>query len=209
MGLIDTIKNENQASNQDRAKAMTFLRHHLGDGLKMEYLTIKDPLILLNNLKERYDHLKMVVLPQTHYVWTHLRLRDFKNITDYNSAMFRIKPQLNLCGENIADHDMSEKTFFTFFALSMLLQQKYREMGFKKYSELISYVLVAEQHNDLLMRNHEIRPPGTVPFPEVNAAHFHQIRREKRLDPSRGRGRGRGRYFNQDDRLVINNEPQH
>ncbi|KAF3620240.1 hypothetical protein FXO38_32476 [Capsicum annuum] len=46
MGVVDIIKNENQASNQDRAKAMIFLRHHLDEGLKMEYLTIKDPRIL-------------------------------------------------------------------------------------------------------------------------------------------------------------------
>ena len=209
MGLADTIQDKNQASNQDRAKAMIFLRHHLDEGLKMEYLTIRDPLILWNNLKDRYDHLKMVVLPQAHYEWTHLRLQDFKDITAYNSAMFRIKSQLNLCGENITDHDMLEKTFSTFPASSMLLQQQYREMGFKKYSELISHLLVAEQHNDLLMKNHESRPPGTALFPEVNAANFHQSRRERGPGPSRGRGRGRGRNFNHDDRLALNNNPQH
>ncbi|KAM3379318.1 hypothetical protein P3S68_011732 [Capsicum galapagoense] len=182
-GLTDTIKNENQASNQERAKAMIFLRHHLDEGLKMEYLTIKDPLILCNNLKERYDHLKMVVLPQAHYEWTHLRLQDFKNITDYNSSMFRIKLQLNLCGENITDHDMLEKPFSTFPALSMLLQQQYREMGFKKYYEFIVHLLIVEQHNELLMRNHESPPPDTAPFPEVNAARFHQTRRERSPDP--------------------------
>ncbi|KAF3621928.1 putative protein MID1-COMPLEMENTING ACTIVITY 1-like isoform X1 [Capsicum annuum] len=76
-------------------------------------------------------------------------------------------------------------------------------MGFKKYSELISYLLIAEQHNDLLMRNNESRPAGIAPFPEVNATNFHPTRCE------RSRGRGRGRYFNQGDRLVINNDPQH
>ncbi|MCE0482340.1 hypothetical protein HAX54_041020 [Datura stramonium] len=29
MGLGDTIKSENKASNQNRAKAMIFLRHHI------------------------------------------------------------------------------------------------------------------------------------------------------------------------------------
>ncbi|XP_016578964.1 uncharacterized protein LOC107876588 [Capsicum annuum] len=59
------------------------------------------------------------------------------------------------------------------------------------------------------MRNHESRPPGTAPFPKVNAAHFHQTKRERSPDPSRGHGSGRGRYFNQGDRLAINNDPQH
>ncbi|XP_070013695.1 uncharacterized protein [Nicotiana sylvestris] len=138
MGLEDTIKDKNQASNQDRAKAMIFLHHHLEEGLKMEYLTIKDPVILWNNLKDRYDHLKMVILPHTCYDWTHLRLQDFKSISEYNSAMFRIISQLELFGDNITDHDMLEKTFTTFHASNMLLQQQYRETGFKKYYELIS-----------------------------------------------------------------------
>ncbi|KAM3198950.1 hypothetical protein P3L10_034102 [Capsicum annuum] len=90
-------------------------------------------------------------------------------------------------------------------------------MGFKRYSELIAYLLVAEQHNELLMRNHESRPPDTALFPEVNATHFHQSRSERSLGPSRscdrcrGRshGHGRGRYFNQGDQFAINNDPQH
>ncbi|KAH0699102.1 hypothetical protein KY284_013317 [Solanum tuberosum] len=64
MGLADTIQEKNQASNQNRAKAMIFLRHHLDEGLKMEYLTVKDTLMLWTNLKDRYDHLKLVILPQ-------------------------------------------------------------------------------------------------------------------------------------------------
>ena len=64
MGLTDSIKNDNKASEQDKAKAMIFLHHHLDEGLKMKYLTIKDFFILWNNLKERYDHLKMVILTQ-------------------------------------------------------------------------------------------------------------------------------------------------
>ena len=44
--LGQTIKKGNQRSLQDRAKALIFLRHHLYEDLKIEYLTIKDPLIL-------------------------------------------------------------------------------------------------------------------------------------------------------------------
>ena len=128
MGLADTIQENNQALNQNRAKAMIFLCHHLDEGLKMEYLTVKDPLVLWNNLKDRYDYLKLVVLPQARYDWIHLRLQDFKSIIEYKSSMFKIISQLKLCGENITDHDMLEKMFSTFPASSMLLQQQYREM---------------------------------------------------------------------------------
>ena len=69
--------------------------------------------------------------------------------------------------------------FTTFHASNVLVQQQYREKGFKKYSELIICLLVAEQNNELLMKNHEARPIGAAPFPEVNAAqhnHFRQAR---------------------------------
>ncbi|XP_004237325.1 uncharacterized protein [Solanum lycopersicum] len=207
MGLADTIQENNQASNQNRAKAMIFLLHHLDESLKMEYLTVKDPLVLWNNLKDRYDHLKLVVLPHARYDWINLRLQDFNSISEYNSSMFKIISQLKLCGENITDHDMLEKTFSTFPASSMLLQQQYREMGFKKYSELISHLLAAEQHNDLLMKNHESRPTGSMSFPEVNTTNFHTSKREKGRGPSRDRGRGRN--LNHGDRLALNNNIKH
>nr|XP_016447273.1 PREDICTED: uncharacterized protein LOC107772289 [Nicotiana tabacum] len=46
--------------------------------------------------------------------------------------------------------------------------QQYREKGLKKYSELISCLLMSEQHNTLLMKNHEARPTESAPFSEVN-----------------------------------------
>ncbi|XP_027062948.1 uncharacterized protein [Coffea arabica] len=114
MGLGNTIVDENDASNQDRAKAMIFLRRHLDEGLKVEYLTVKDSLVLWQDLKEKFDHLKLVVLPKARYDWLHLRLKDFKSVNEYNSAMFRIISQLSLCGEKITDEEMLEKTFSTF-----------------------------------------------------------------------------------------------
>ncbi|CAL1376498.1 unnamed protein product [Linum trigynum] len=191
-GLGDTIKEGNEASDQDKAKAMIFLRHHLHEGLKNEYLTVKDPLILWTNLKERYDHQKTVILPKARYDWMHLRLQDFKSVSDYNSELFKITSQLLLCGENITDEDMLEKTFSTFHASNVLLQQQYREKGFKKYSELISCLLVAEQNNELLMKNHQSRPTGAAPFPEANAATFTQYPYGQIHGRGHGRGRGRG-----------------
>ena len=75
---------------------------------------------------------------------------------------------------------MLEKTFTTFHASNVLLQQQYRKCRFTKYFELISCLLVAEQNNELLMRNHQSRPTESEPFLEVNAI------------SSQTRGRGRG-----------------
>ncbi|XP_070050738.1 uncharacterized protein [Nicotiana tomentosiformis] len=147
MSLTDTIIDKNQASNQDRAKAMIFLRHQFDEGLKMEYLTIKDPVILWNNLKDRYDHMKIVVLPHARYDWTHLRLQDFKSIT--------------------------------------------------------------EQHNGLLMKNHESRPTGSCPFPKVKETNFHQAKCGRGRGPSRDHGRGRGRNSNHGNNNAPKNPPHH
>ncbi|KAK4711378.1 hypothetical protein R3W88_005891 [Solanum pinnatisectum] len=115
---------------------MIFLRHHLDESLKVEYLTMKDPLELWIGLKGRYDHLKAMVLPRARYEWMHLRFQDYKVVIENNSV-------------------------------------QYHEKGFKKYSELISCLLVAEQHNDLLMKNHEVRPAGSAPLPEAHGVKAH------------------------------------
>ncbi|XP_060200217.1 uncharacterized protein LOC132628453 [Lycium barbarum] len=192
-GLRDTIKQGNKSSSQDKAKAMIFLRHHLHELLKTEYLTGKDPLELWNNLKNRYEHLKLTVLPKARYDWMHLQLQDFKTVTDYNSAIHQVSFVLKLCGETITDEHLLEKTFTTFHASNVLLQQQYREKGFKKYADLISCLLVAEQNNTLLMKNHESRPTGPASFPEVNAAAGYD-KPERRQNNYRGRGRERGRH---------------
>ena len=64
MNLGNTIKERNDASMHDSTKALKFLRHHIDEGLKGEYLTVKDPFIIWNNLRERYDHQKTVILPK-------------------------------------------------------------------------------------------------------------------------------------------------
>ena len=120
-GLGDAIKEKNNASNQDKAKTLIFIHSHLHEGLKVEYLIDKDSLVLWNKLKERFDHQKIVILPKARYEWLHLRLQDYKSVSEYNSAMFRITLLLLLCGEKVTDEEMLEKTFSTFHASNVLL----------------------------------------------------------------------------------------
>ncbi|GJU64767.1 hypothetical protein Tco_1246602 [Tanacetum coccineum] len=170
--LGETIKTGNKASSQERAKAMIFLRHHLHEDLKKEYLTVKDPSELL---------------------------QDFKSVNEYNSTMFSITSKLILCGEKVTEEDMLEKTFSTFHASNMLLRQQYRERGFKKYHELISVLLVAEQNNELLMKNHQARPTGSTALPEANATSNVRGRgRGNNRGNERGRGRGRNIVWHRD-----------
>ncbi|XP_009607502.1 uncharacterized protein [Nicotiana tomentosiformis] len=115
-GLGDTIKEGNEASSKDKAKAIIFLRRHLDEGLKSKYLTLKDQFQLWTGLKERHDHVKATVLPRARHEWMHLRLQDYKTISEYNSVVYRIISQLKLCEEPMNDEDMLEKTLFTFHA---------------------------------------------------------------------------------------------
>ncbi|XP_070668758.1 uncharacterized protein [Malus domestica] len=120
--LGETIKEDNSASAQDQVKAMIFIRRHLDEGLKSEYLMVEYPLTLWKALKNRYNHQITVILPMARYEWTHLRIQDFKTVAEYNSAMFRITSQLKLCGETITEKDMLEKTFNTLHASNVFLQ---------------------------------------------------------------------------------------
>ena len=41
--------------------------------------------------------------------------------------------------------------------------------NFGKYYELITCLLIAKQHNEVLMKNHQSYPIGAKVFPEANA----------------------------------------
>ncbi|XP_056855767.1 uncharacterized protein LOC130505191 [Raphanus sativus] len=123
----------------------------------------------------------------------------------YNSAMFKILSILKLCGEDITEEDMLEKTFSTFHTSNVLLQQQYRAKEFKTYASLISCLLLAEQNNELLMINSEMRPPGATPLPEAekdaNHVQSHSHRRGRFNGQGRGQynsGRGRGSQSGRD-----------
>ena len=42
-GLLETIESSKTVSDEKKAKAMIFLRHHIHDGLNDEYITKEDP----------------------------------------------------------------------------------------------------------------------------------------------------------------------
>lgn len=157
------------ASPEENAKAMIFLRRHIHEELKSEYVAVENPLVLWKALCKRYNHQKTVILPRARYEETNLRFQDFKSMSEYNSVMHIITSLIKLCGENISENDMLEKTLSTFHASNVLLQQQYRRNGFTKYSELVC-CLLTEQNNELMLKNHQSRPTGSAPFPKLNVA---------------------------------------
>ncbi|XP_074377232.1 uncharacterized protein LOC141718749 [Apium graveolens] len=98
---------------------------------------------------------------------------------------------------------MIEKTLSTFHPNIMILTQQYQECNFQKYSELISLLLIAEKNNELLLKNHQIRPTGSAQLPEVHNTSFrkngcgkwHRGGRDYRWN--RGHGNFHGRFRNQ------------
>ena len=83
---------------------------------------VRDLLELWTKLKDRYDHMMLVIFPQAQYAWQHLRLQDFKSISKYSSALFNIVIQLELYGVMVSNGEILEKTFSTFHASNIILQ---------------------------------------------------------------------------------------
>ena len=52
---------------------------------------------------------------------------------------------------------------------------------------------MTEQNNELLMKNHGLRPTGSAPFPEANVTEQNNTGRGNGYTRGRGRDRGRGR----------------
>ncbi|KAK9666795.1 hypothetical protein RND81_14G211800 [Saponaria officinalis] len=101
--------------------------------------------------------------------------------------------ELALCGEKVSDADMlkkKKKIYQTFYGSQLLLSQQYRQRGIKKYSELTSCLLVAEQNNEILLKNHQSRLTGSDPFPKANAIKYDH--KDKGPDHASSRGRGHG-----------------
>ena len=95
-------------------------------------------------LRERYDHMKTMVLPQVQYAWQHLRLQDYKSSADYILALFDIVIRFKLCGVKITEAEILEKTFFIFHTSNIVLHQQYWHREFKAYSKLFSVLLTAK-----------------------------------------------------------------
>ncbi|XP_022569071.1 uncharacterized protein LOC111211991 [Brassica napus] len=69
------------------------------------------------------------------------------------------------------------------------------ERGFATYTGLISCLLLAEANNELLMKNSEMRPPGSAPLPEAHKVEKKDPKESNHVyNERRTHGRGRGGY---------------
>ncbi|XP_022567254.1 uncharacterized protein LOC106399040 [Brassica napus] len=171
--LGDAIIEGNNETDKNRYRAISIIRHHLIEGLKDQYLTMENPLDLWTALQRRYDHQKTVLLPKAKHEWKNLRFMDYKSMDEYNSVLFKIVSMMRLCGEEVTEKELLDKTFSTFHLTNVLLQQ------------------------------HEMRPIGTAALPEAKEAekkdpkecnHVHDDKRSHGKGRSRYKGRGRDNY---------------
>ena len=84
--------------------------------------------------------------------------------------------------------DLLEKTYSTFHATNIVLQQQYMAHKFTKFLDLIFVLLLAEKHNQFLMKNHQARPTGSNAAPEEHATNSSSHKRRRNHC---GRGNGR------------------
>ncbi|GJZ30917.1 hypothetical protein Tco_0575964 [Tanacetum coccineum] len=205
MGALATIQEGNKCTEETKAKADVFLHQHIDEMLEFEYSNCDDPSTLWKDLEIRFNNQREVLLPSARDEWNNLRFQDFKKVNEYTSALFRICRTLRFCGQTVTEGDMLEKTFSTFHASNINLQQQYRLQNFKRYSDLNVNLLVAEKNNELLMKNHQNRPTGSLALPEANVVNNND---NKNSGSKRGRGNPRGRGRGRGQRNYTYHAPQ-
>ncbi|KAK9671226.1 hypothetical protein RND81_12G014500 [Saponaria officinalis] len=160
-GIEHTILVDGNSTPQEQAKAIVFLRHHLHDSLKSEYMFVEDPKELWGNLSQRFESLERIIGPKAQYDWMNIRFQDFTFVSDYDSAILRITSQLRLCGQATTDAAMIEKILSTMHADNEVLQELYRERQYNRYSDLIAILRMTEENMKVMFHNHKKRPAGT------------------------------------------------
>ncbi|CAN6695036.1 unnamed protein product [Malus baccata var. baccata] len=82
---------------------------------------------------EKLDYVALDITEKNYLTWVvdtkiHLEVRNLgETIKEENSASSQDQAKMKLCGETITKEDMLEKTFSTFHASNVLLQQQYKE----------------------------------------------------------------------------------
>ncbi|XP_068340436.1 uncharacterized protein [Pyrus communis] len=123
---IEAPTNDKPVDEAQKATAIIFIQRHIHDALQTEYLTEDHPRTLWLALADRFDHQKDIYLPEARHDRQHLRFQNFKFVNEYNSKFCRIRSLLKLYKVELTESYLIEKTYSTFHATNIILQQQYR-----------------------------------------------------------------------------------
>ncbi|XP_048493093.1 uncharacterized protein LOC125493656 [Beta vulgaris subsp. vulgaris] len=178
LSLYHTIVEGGAPTPLEQAKALVYLKHHIHEEIKSEYILVEDPKELWDNLKDRFEHLQRIIAPRAQHEWSILRFQDFAS--------------LKLCGELVSERAMIEKTLSTMHANNIVQQEQYRERRCQKFYDLIAILLVAQQNNQIVLSIHNQRAAGT----STAAVETNATRGGKRWNKRGGNSNWNGRFKN-------------
>ena len=188
--LLSTINEPVQGgpaiTEQMSYTALLLLRTSIHKDLKKEYLLEENPRTLWVALKQRYEQQKEIILPTAEHDWNHLRFQDFKSVGEYNHEVHSICTRLRFCEKEPTDEDKIHKTLSTMHPSDRILCNQYCKESHQVYSRLIHSLTQAEQNDELLMKNHHIRPVGSAPLPEVHNVQNNAQNKRKSSGPPQG-----------------------
>ncbi|PRQ47754.1 putative transcription factor interactor and regulator CCHC(Zn) family [Rosa chinensis] len=175
-GILATIRPPDsnllvQPTPTKNAQALILIRRHIDDLLRKEYNSINNPRTLWVVLEERFGNIQDTLF-DLKVKWNDLRFSDFKTISEYNSEALCIKSMLKFCGEELTDKDLIEKTLSTFPVSALLVSKQYwleyNDKRITRFHQLINAMLIAEKHDNILVKNYNSRPVGTKSVHEAN-----------------------------------------
>jgi hypothetical protein len=153
-----------QAIRQKASKAVCLLLRHVHPDLKSNYLEENNPAVIWKSLKHRFStDRKQTMLPLLNDEWNKLCFYNFKTVTEYSTALYKIVTELSWCGKKISDAEKIEKTLSTFNPAERILSMQHRNANYETFDRLVAALLLEEKQGLLLQRNHDERPvPGNA-----------------------------------------------
>ena len=126
-------------------QTLLILRRHIDPSLRQQYIQIDHPANLWTRLHDKFYHEQTIFLPKARNDWINLRALGFLDLLSFNAELHHISAQFRLCGEQITETQLIDKTLSTFPLASAIIAHQYQNMNFTKHNKLMSHLLFVEK----------------------------------------------------------------